>query len=649
MPNILKFCVKTYNKRMKLIVLLILFIQSAFAESLFENRCNDFKDIKFQAVECFKSIEAILPLKIETLSGREQSPGYIRELILYKELETANNELTSRRETWGNFKRYLEGTEIPHKEIQEYQKLFQAMLGELELIQEAYDAHKTFKAKLDYCYLHRCSIAWQLELEDLVKALEKHYHKQLADNPLWVSEGLEEFLDKPAESRSPSLYLKNTLAQGFQRDDELARGLQDILASIQKGTQDVSSSNGFSLTSRENLFINNQAIDFALNMSLRSWEGRSEIEKKILCDYIASRTNIEDIKSNIRTGGNITFTAMSFLPLIRAPKTLLSSSQVMSMFGRIGLVGSLATETLENKAECAAQNAAFLDSLTSESYKAWKACNKKTDFLETATFISALPIELFSWLPKAFKKIGDMVKPGLGPSYISQTATRTEAIVEHHARHFDLGGVNAFNIRQGDYTYIYGNLGKLSDDTINNISIISDNYLDYVGNIYVNKLKLLPEDKIQSFIRTSKEYKDRTKLIVLKKKAPTENNPDSETIVGGVAAVESRNSFQPLPLERSTGITLPRTEGSTIVEITRLVSTEPKVSHMEELLKQISALSTAGNNVSDFYVYTSGVHMKLYQRLFKKYKIKVDTVETRNPEEIIYRIDASQVERALVL
>ena len=633
---------------MKIIVFLTLFINSALAESLYENRCNDYKNIKFQAVECFKSIEAILPLNIETLSGEKQSPGYIRELILHKEVETAYNLIKSRQKTWGDFKRYLEGTEIPQKNIEQYQKLYQSMLGELDLIQEAYDAQKAFKAKRDYCYLNGCSAAHKLELEDKVKLLEKHYHNQLLDNPLWVSEELEQFLDKPAESRSPSLYLKNTLAKGFQRDNEIARGLGDILVSTKEGAEDVSSNKAFNIYSRDSLIVNNHSIDFALNMSLRNWEGRSEIEKKILCDYIAERTDIEEIKSYLRTGGNITFGALSFVPILRAPKSVLSSSQLMSLFGRVGLVGSLAAETLQNEVRCAAQNAAFMDAITEESYKAWKACNKKTDFLETATFMSALPLELFSWVPKAFKKIGEIVKPGFGPSYVSSTPFRTEAIVEHHARRFELGGVNAFNIRQGDYTYIYGNLGKLSDDTVTNLSIVSDNYLDYVGNIYANKLKLLPEDKIQSFIRTSKEYKDRTKLIVIKKKTPTESNPDAETIVGGVAAVESRSPLYPLPLEKSTGVTLPREPGRTIVEITRLVSSEPKVSHMEELLKQISALSTAGNNVSDFYVYTSGVHMKLYQRLFKKYKIKVDTVETMNAEEIIYRIDAAQIERALL-
>lgn len=622
-----------------LLPLLISLLNTSFGSSLYEKRCQDYAEIDLDLVKCKKTIEALLPLKLPVLGSEDQKRSIIRELILFQELREADQILETRKKVWGDFLRFLIGDNVPEEKIPEYEFIYQDLLKELDSIQEAYNSLEIEKKRLRACKEMGCSISWEIQLQDSVHAQTAYYKSLLISNPMWLSEDFEKFLAVPAESRSAKEYLASNLSAGFNRDADIQVGLSSAYANIAALALEKEIIPNKIMTNQTSL-RNGKEIDWALNMSLNDWEDHSELEKKIICDHITTRNKIDRRIGYIKTGAKVGLAGLSFVPMLAGARMALSTSQILSLMSSVGFSATLALESMSTDEKCKLQNSTFLNTITIASYTRWKDCTQKVEDLKQAALISAIPVEVLTVLPNALLKLRRANSPGLGPSYLSNGSTKTSFLVESHAQAFENGIKSSFVIQEGAHSYTFLNMSRMSEKSAASANKLANDYLDFVGDVYVNQLKVLPKEKIGSFIKTSKEFRDRTKLIIVK----TQDGKDQK-IVGGIAAVDSKSAKELLPFEKSTGVSVPRKEGKHIMEVTRLTSTDPTTSHMEVLFDQLARITAIDRNLDEVYMYTSLRHQRLYNRYFKKKGIKGQTVEKINDDEVIFKFSREELNR----
>ena len=163
------------------------------------------------------------------------------------------------------------------------------------------------------------------------------------------------------------------------------------------------------------------------------------------------------------------------------------------------------------------------------------------------------------------------------------------------------------------------------------VASVSGKYWDFVGNVYRERLNL-STDEISGFVASSKAFEDRTKLVVM-----TRGPPSNHAFEGGAAIVESNKASDLLPLEKATGVKIPRDQGK-IAELVRLTSvSESNPNIMKELLEELSAVIKADPEVKKLYVYTSKAHTRLYRRLGIPYKQVGNPIE----RDVIIEVNAS--------
>jgi hypothetical protein len=108
--------------------------------------------------------------------------------------------------------------------------------------------------------------------------------------------------------------------------------------------------------------------------------------------------------------------------------------------------------------------------------------------------------------------------------------------------------------------------------------------------------------------------------------------------------VTSQKAEELLPLEKATGIKLGRENGK-VAEIVRLTSVSEDNPHlMQDLLKQLAAVSKADPELKKMYVYTSRVHARLYKRFGLPYKEVARPVE----RDVVIEIDAKAFNEAML-
>lgn len=626
-------------KKLLLFLLLSSLLNTTFGYSLYDQKCQDYTDIELDLTKCKKTIEALLPLKLPFIEPKDQQQGIVRELILFQQLHKADQILETRKEIWGDFTRYLFGKNVPEEKIPEYEFIYKDLLKELNSIQEVFNALKTEERRLRTCKEMGCSISWEIQLQDNVHALTSYYNNLLISNPMWLSEDFEKFLATPPESRSPKEYLLGNLSEGFKRDAEIQAGLSNSYVEIANRSQAEKMPTNEIMTSQTSVRHRHE-IDWALNMSLHNWDEHSELEKKIICDHIKVRNKIDRRIGYLKTGAQIGLAGISFVPMFAGARLALSTSQILSLMGSVGFSATLALESMATDQKCKLQIATFLDTITISSYTRWKDCTEEVKDLKQAALISAIPVEILTTLPNALLKLRRAAAPGLGPSYISSSRSKTSFLVESHAQTFENGIQSSFVVQEGKHSYTFLNMSRMSEKAAPDANKLANEYLDFVGEVYVNQLKVLPKEKIGDFIKTSKEYRDRTKLIIVKTQAGKD-----EQIVGGIAAVDSKSAKELLPFEKSTGVRVPRKEGKHVMEVTRLTSTDPTTSHMEVLFDQLARITAVDRNLDEVFMYTSVRHQRLYNRYFKKRGIKGETVEKINDEEVIFKFTREELNR----
>jgi len=169
---------------------------------------------------------------------------------------------------------------------------------------------------------------------------------------------------------------------------------------------------------------------------------------------------------------------------------------------------------------------------------------------------------------------------------------------------------------------------------------VAEAYFKYVAKIYQERLNLTPQE-IEAFMNSSREMADRTLLFVKTKATPANGPPEFK---GGIGVVFKNKADDLLPLEKATGVKIPKVPGEKSVEIVRLVSTDDANPHlMKELLKEAISSLKSDPTIKNAFVYTSRIH----ERLYRKFGIPYEIVEKPNSRDVIMKFDMKKVQEAL--
>lgn len=182
------------------------------------------------------------------------------------------------------------------------------------------------------------------------------------------------------------------------------------------------------------------------------------------------------------------------------------------------------------------------------------------------------------------------------------------------------------------------NINRLKDVDNIHANGFSDDYLNFVGSIYKERLSLSTK-QVDDFIKSSKEMKDRMSIIAVSKSIPSQSN---NVFKGGVSLVSSKNADELLPLEKATGFRVPHEPGKEIVEISRVAiakDTAGGTQTLAELLSYANKVVMGNKNVQTVYYYTSKAHHKLYN----KFGFKGEIVHTNDIGEVVVAIDQAEL------
>lgn len=169
---------------------------------------------------------------------------------------------------------------------------------------------------------------------------------------------------------------------------------------------------------------------------------------------------------------------------------------------------------------------------------------------------------------------------------------------------------------------------------------VADAYFKYVAKVYQERLNLSPQE-IEAFMKSSREMADRTLLFVKTKANPSIGPPDFK---GGIGVVFKNKAEDLLPLEKATGVKIPKVQGEKSVEIVRLVSTdEANPNLMKDLLKEAISSIKSDSSIKNAYVYTSRIH----ERLYRKFGIPYEIVEKPNSRDVIMKFNMEKIQEAL--
>lgn len=149
-------------------------------------------------------------------------------------------------------------------------------------------------------------------------------------------------------------------------------------------------------------------------------------------------------------------------------------------------------------------------------------------------------------------------------------------------------------------------------------------YWDFIGNIYKSRLgNILDDASIEKMKKASREFEDRTVLILKTNNPPLSGDIDEVKIKGGVAVVYSSNQKELLPIEASTGIKISREGlgGGKVVEIGRYtMDRDVGIADSQTVLNYLAGILYSDRSVKKVVIYVPKAQAKLYRRLFPDLK-----------------------------
>lgn len=458
----------------------------------------------------------------------------------------------------------------------------------------------------------------RIEIEDKIKTLQKIKIAILLKQPLLADSKIKDYLEKKSKKNDFTPILDDTTCQLFQ--GALESSLHKLLEAryaYSDFLNDAERPISKDIKYNEN-YLNTLVSKFphimteVLEVNKQNINVLTSSEKDLYCRLDTQLENKKIKDQTLRTATDVTVIGISFISGPIGRGIALATSFNRAKLIEWGLIASsetyfsnqLYSDYSKTLSVCDKNFSSFSKTPNLQGLTELENCHKElSDKLLTsslATVGTALPITsaLYKSVIRFFPKtIPVVTKENL---FSENILVRT--------------GAARFSSENGNFTVF--NLGTKNLVERKKLEALSDDYLGYVSDVYTKRLNLKKEE-IESFIETSKTFKDRTVYIINTKPNSlklTTRHEKAEEIQGGIGLVSSQNKEELLPLEKATGINLDRSEGG-VAEIVRLTTNkENSQAVATELLDQISKVILVSPDIQTVYIYTSKAHARLYKR-----------------------------------
>lgn len=496
------------------------------------------------------------------------------------------------------------------------------------------------KARLEICYSGNCGAHRRVELEDQLLLLQRSKTALLIKRPLFTHESFEKEWQKKSENIPTDAEIKKlisnasreTAASLLKRVDEYSRFLDSDMKELPATIAD----------------------DFITRFES---QGPAEGKSAWLCELATKRAKARERDALVKSGVEVS--------LFLAPFAL-------GPWGRFGLLGSetllgakllrfgLSAKEIDSAAWLARAGTGVSTNLfqTNETKKLGDQCqsledkfflkpdtrlfdslnNCKTEyndavFISTLGWITTIGPELPGPALQFYKKkfTPQLVSTSAFTEQIGTSLQKNPLAKNQWAREYQ-------TMDQGKFTYM--DLSKISRVSDHQMRQVPDDYWNFVGNIYSERLNLTPEE-IKGFVKSSQEFAPRTKLIINSDDSLT----NSKNFKGGVGIVVSDKPQDLLPVEKAIGKNVERKPSDKVAEIVRLtVSKDADAEKLSKsLINQAAGALLQDPDIKKVYVYTSKVHGRLYKRL----GVKAESIVPQGERDIIISLSRADIENLL--
>ena len=499
--------------------------------------------------------------------------------------------------------------------------------------------------------------AGRAQVETKIQILQKAKLGILLRQPLLANEKIKKFLMLKAEaddfSAIPPNKIKSLLIELLSDDVQLLMKEQDKFSEfLLDKNQPIISRNADGDLKNCNLYLEKIPKNFeyvteklliynSAKVKILSSEDKSE-----LCEFEKVVGASKKWKDRLKFIGDATAVGVTF-----AAGPIGRSLALAAMAGRARLIewGVAASGETYLAASSYAEydslistcNSAYLHYSYSPSGEQLSELNKCQDNLSDQLIKSSLSVAAggMPLLSKLLRSVVTLNRTG--------EIIRVDANASSVANMVNQGKAVRYSKTGSEYTVFNAGSGGNSRNV--KLNQLSDDYLNFVAEEYKRRLNL-SEQEVDSFIKTSREFKDRTTYVISTSKIHSVDSPSAglsavksnDGIQGGIGIVTSQKPTDLLPLEKATGIKIDRSNGG-VAEIVRLTTKKESPREVvDELMGRATDLLVTNPLLNTVYIYTSRVHARLYKRLGIFVK---EERELPGGRDVLLRIDVSELRR----
>lgn len=294
-----------------------------------------------------------------------------------------------------------------------------------------------------------------------------------------------------------------------------------------------------------------------------------------------------------------------------------SATEKAALIGRFGaeglFLGNQNLKITQKENECSSETTQFYLKSNQTHFEKQKNCHHELAQLRFEESLSWLTFGGYEAIPSLVKKYKFYKAPSLARIQVKDSKDMSSVLQEFHQnpKHW----AYEFQTKESG-TFTVMDLAKIQNIKEVEAKTIPKDYWHFVGNIYKDRLNLTPEE-IKGFVKTSEEMQERTKLIINSPSSQIQSSTKNKQFNGGIGIVESRNSSELLPIEKSTGKRFERKPNEKSVEIVRLTVSKDaeKTTLSKDLTSMAMQLVAYDPEISKAYIYTSKSHAVLYRRM----------------------------------
>ncbi len=587
-------------------------------------------------------------------------------IVMNQQIQIHRDVITQKKNLFADIYRFLTHNKLDNKtKEKEIRSEIEKTKNDFFALNEILKHSHEIDAKLQLCYSGNCTRSTSLEFEQQMVALQKMKSFLLIKRPILISKHFEAFFDEHLkfittkdEKQITDSEFEEVLAQASRSTAKALLEKNDRYDSYLNLNNPDSKSEFLSVL---DVYFNNKILkeypdiaDDFLDRYERS--PPKEKLKPFICQLYKDRKSKKQTEDLVKAG---TETALFIAPFALGPWTRAGAFGLEAIIGKKIMQWGLSSKATAKMVLSAEVGNAV--TFNAAQYLELKKIDENCRNIEVSLYTKPKDNDL-DLLNSCREDYHDALVFSSAGALLSMAPTISPAILELHKKRYAVTLVSqnakALNIGedlknsslklsewarefktidQGNFTYM--DLSKLNQVNDPMLSNLPSNYWKYVGEVYSDRLNLSPAE-IKGFIKSSEEFTERTKLIVNTK---TSANLTDSNFQGGVGVVVSDISSQLLPLEKSTGTSLPRESGRKVAEIVRLVvSKDADVEKLSKsLINQASAVILHDPSITTVFIYTSKLHGRLYQKL----GVKPKNIQTQGNRDIVITLGRREIEQ----